>query len=77
MTEEKHLSSRECSGVQPESSERELMLKDRRLAEALAQLREHSGADRHPWLRSKSFWYAVFGALFFMYFCFLLLWGLR
>ena len=65
------------SQLQPDASDKELMLKDERLAEALATLKEER--DRPHWdcLRSKSFWYGVFGVCFFIYIFLLIYFGMR
>ena len=68
---------RQCRQLQPDATDRELMLKDRRLAEALAQLKERRDAHHWAFLQSKSFWYAIFGFLFFVYIFILLVWGMK
>lgn len=68
---------RQYHQLQPDATDRELMLKDRRLAEALAQLKERRDAHHWAFLQSKSFWYAIFGFLFFVYIFILLVWGMK
>ncbi len=65
------------SQLQPNASDRELMLKDERLAEALATLREERERPHWEFVRSKSFWYGFFGVLFFIYFFLLIYFGMR
>lgn len=63
--------------LQPDASDKELMLKDERLAEALATLREERERPHWEFIRSKSFWYGLFGLLFFVYIFLLIYFGMR
>lgn len=65
------------SHLQQDASDKELMLKDERLAEALATLREERERPHWEFVRSKSFWYGLFGLLFFIYFFLLIYFGMR